>query len=132
MIKEIKLPNDRPTFDGEIATYWFEGNMLVSLSKSIKRTAENIASNAEFVKKITGGRQLPLLIYIAKSPMPDKAARKLSAELLPKNYKAMAMVSEPGLSQFIMKMVFTFKPSPIPVKNFGNDNEAREWLKQFV
>lgn len=61
--------------------------------------------------------------------MPDKATRKLSAELLPKNYSAMAMVSQPGLAHFIMKLVFSIKPSPIQVKAFTDDQEALQWLK---
>ncbi len=37
---------DRPIFEGETATYWFnDDGILVSLSKSPKRTIENITGN---------------------------------------------------------------------------------------
>ena len=40
----IQKPTDRETWEGEIATYWFDDNgILVSLSKSILRTVENIS-----------------------------------------------------------------------------------------
>lgn len=130
-MQKIMIPSDRPVFDGAIAVYWFEDGILVSLSKAVKRTVGNISHNVAFVKELTGGERVPLLIYLAKSPIPDKATRKLSAEMLPANYKAMAMVSEPGLAQLIMKIIFKLKPSPIPVKSFTSDLEAREWLKQF-
>jgi hypothetical protein len=128
----IQIPTDRQTWEGEIATYWFDDNgILVSLSKSVSRTVENISSNVALVRSITNDKPVPLLIYLAKSPIPDKQTRKFSTEQLPKIYSAMAMVSKPGLSQFIMSILFGLKTPPIPMKSFTDDIAAREWLKQF-
>jgi hypothetical protein len=129
---EVQIPKDRPVYEGDIATYWMEGGILVSLSKSQKRTVELIKANAELVLKITGGKKAPLLIYLSDSPVPDKETRQISTEMLPKIYVAMAMVSKPGLAQLIMKMLFKFTPPPIPMKHFSKAEEAREWLKQFL
>jgi len=35
--------------EGEIAHYYFNGQILISLSKSIKRTVENISNNVALV-----------------------------------------------------------------------------------
>jgi hypothetical protein len=129
---DIRVPNDRQIWDGEIATYWFDEGVLVSLSKSSRRTVESISRNVALVKEITRNKPVPLLIYLASSPVPDKATRKFSAEQLPIIYKAMAMVSKPGLSRFIMNILFRFTSPPIPMKSFVNDSEAKSWLKQFV
>lgn len=128
----ISIPTDREIFEGEIATYWFERGILISLSKSIKRTVENITGNVALVKKISGNKPVPLLIYLTNSPVPDKATRQFSTTQLPVIYSAMAMVSKPGLAQFIMNLLFRFKKPPIPMKSFTNDAEAKEWLKQYV
>lgn len=129
----MQIPADRQTWESEIATYWFDDNgILVSFSKPVVRTVENISSNVELVRSITNNKPVPLLIYLAKSPIPDKATRKFSAEQLPKVYAAMAMVSKPGLSQFIMNILFGLKPPPIPMKSFTDDKRATEWLKQFI
>lgn len=125
-------PADKEIFEGEIATYWFEDGMLVALSKSIKRTVENISGNVALVKEITGNKKVPLLIYLAPSPVPDKATRTFSTTQLPLVYSAMAMVSQPGLSQLIMNLLFRLKPPPISMKSFTDDKTAREWLQQFV
>lgn len=77
-------PTDRQIFEGEIATYWFDDDgILVSLSKSLKRTAANITGNIALVKQITNNKKVPLLIYLKNSPIPDKETRKFSAEQLP-------------------------------------------------
>ena len=104
----------------------------LSLSKSVLRTVENITGNMALVKQITNNQPVPLLIYLSNSPVPDKATRKLSTEVLPKIYKAMAMVSEPGLAQFIMNILFKFQNPPIPMRNFTDAQEAKEWLKQYL
>ena len=129
---DITIPTDRQIWDGEIATYWFDDGILVSLSKSPRRTVENIARNVALVKEITHNKPAPLLIYLADSPVPDKATRKFSTEQLSVIYKAMAMVSKPGLSRLIMNILFRFTSPPIPMKSFVNDSEAKMWLRQFV
>jgi hypothetical protein len=128
----MPVPTDRPTYKGEIATYWFDEGILVSLSTNTKRTVENITGNIALVKQITGNRIVPLMIYLTNSPIPDKATREFSAQQLPTVYKAMAMISKPGLAQFIMNLLFKLKQPPIPMKNFSNDAAAKEWLKQFL
>jgi hypothetical protein len=130
---EMTKPSDRQIWEGEIASYWFDDNgILVSLSKSPKRTVENIARNVALVKSITGNRPVPLLIYLANSPVPDKETRAYSAEKLPEIYSAMAMVSDPGLSKFIVNILFRFMPPPIPMKSFSDDRKAVEWLKPYL
>ena len=126
-------PKNIELINGEIADYYYspEG-ILYSYSKSPKRTVKNISENVALVKQITGGKKVPLLIYLSNSPVPDKETRRFSTEQLPNVYTAMAMVSKGGLAQFIMNILFKFKPPPIPMKSFSDDKEAKEWLKQFL
>lgn len=117
---------------GEIADYYYaEDGILFSYSKRIKRTVKLIEDNIELVKSITGGKQVPLLIYLCNSPVPDKETRKYSTDNMSKVYSAMAMVSKPGLSQLIMNLLYQFVKCPIPTKSFTNDEEAIEWLKSL-
>ena len=128
----MKPPENIQTIKGEIADYWYNDGILYAYSKTVLRTVENISGNVALVKQITGGKKVPLLIYLSNSPVPDKATRKFSTEKFPEIYSAMAMISKPGLARFIMSILFRFKPPPIPIKSFTNDTEAKEWLQQFV
>lgn len=114
---------------GTIADYQLLDNgILISYSKNIQRTVSLIDENVALVKKITGGKPVPLLIHLTKSPVPDKATRQHSSKKVAEIYSAMAMVSKPGLSQLIMKMVFALQKPPIPMKSFTNEQEAMKWL----
>jgi hypothetical protein len=127
------LEVDAPFITGEIADYRFPSEgILYAYSKSPKRTIENISRNIALVKKITGNKKVPLLIYLSNSPIPDKATQQFSKEQLPTVYKAMAMVSKPGLAKLIMNILFRFQKPPIPMKSFSDDKKAREWLLQFL
>lgn len=129
----IKPTDGQLLVRGEIADYWYAPNgILYSYSKSLKRTVSNISENIALVKKITGNKIVPMLIYLTDSPVPDKATRNFSAEQLPNVYSAMAMVSKPGLSRFIMNILFSLKPPAIPMKSFTDEKEAEKWLIKFV
>jgi hypothetical protein len=129
----IKPPNTIQLVEGEIADYWYAPDgILYSYSKSPRRTVKNITENIALVKRITNNKIVPLLIYLSNSPVPDKATRKFAAEQLPNVYSAMAMISKPGLSKFIMNILFSIKPPAIPMKSFTDDQKAKEWLIQFV
>ena len=124
---------DQPLITGEIADYRLDKEgILYSYSKNPKRTIQNITDNIALVKNITGGKKVPLLIYLSNSPVPDKATRAFASAQLPNVYTAMAMVSRPGLSKLIMNILFRFKPPSIPMRSFSNDTEAREWLQQYI
>jgi len=124
---------DNNLIEGEIADYLLtDTGILISYSKSILRTVENISANVALVKKITNNKKVPLLIYLKNSPVPDKETRKFSTEQLPQIYTAMAMVSKPGLAQLIMKILFKFQNPPIPMKSFTDDKKAMEWLKKLL
>jgi len=129
----MKSIDSLPIIPGEIADYRFsEEGILYSYSKSPVRTVEKIRNNVQLVKSITGGKKVPLLIYLSKSPVPDKETRRFATEQLSQVYTAMAMVSKPGLSQLIMQILFRFQKPPIPMKSFDDDEKAREWLLQYI
>lgn len=115
--------------EGEIADYRLdESGILYSYSKSVLRTVPLMERNKELVKSITGDKPVPLLIFLKNSPMPDKATRDYSKSILPEIYSAMAMVSKPGLSSLIMKLLFAFQKPPIPMKSFTDEEMAKAWL----
>lgn len=128
----MQPPPGKQIIQGEIADYYMDNGILVSLSKSPVRTVENISANIALVKQITGNKKVPLLIYLAKSPVPDKATREFSAKMLPEVYSAMAMVSKSGLGKFIMNILFGLKPPPIPMRTFTSVIAARQWLKDYL
>jgi hypothetical protein len=119
-------PAGHTVIEGEIATYWLDRGVLVSVSKPIRRTVALIRDNATLVNNISGGHPVPLLIYLSNSPVPDRETRRFSAEMVPKIYSAMALVAPSILSRLVMNMVFGLKSPPIPTRSFTNEEAARQ------
>ena len=129
----MEPPSREGLVRGEIADYYLDDSgILYAFSKPLRRTVDLIAANAELVRRISGGKPVPLLIYLSRSPVPDQATRAFSRKMLPEIYTAMAMVSEPGLSQLIMKVLFRFSRPAIPMRSFSDDEAARAWLLSYV
>lgn len=128
----ISPPTDRPTWESEIATMWMsDEGIIISWSKPIQRTAQNISANAELVERITGGRPKPVLVHLCPSPMPDRSTRDRVNAVLPEMYTAMAMVDGGGLVRVIMNILFKLNKPPIPIRNFSTEKEALVWLRTF-
>jgi len=127
----IQLPTDREVWESAIAHYWWDEDILISRSKAVLRTVPIMEENAALIKRISGGKPVKLLIYLANSPRPDKATRTFSAQVLPELYSSMAMIAEDKLVILIMRLLFAVKPAPIPMKSFKEANAAKEWLKQL-
>ena len=116
----MNIGNEILLIKGEIADYYLDSDgILYSYSKNPRRTIKNISENIALVKQIIGNKIVPLLIYLCDSQLPNV-------------YKAMAMVSKPGLSKLIMNILFKLKQPPIPMKSFTDEKLAREWLKQYL
>lgn len=128
----VTPPTGVELYKSEIATYWLDDEgVLNSISNSVVRTVENVTASMALVKGITKDRRVPHIAYLSTSPVPDQATRNLVARELPNLYTAMAMVSQGGLGEVIMNILFKLKKPPIPMKSFATEQPARVWLQQF-
>jgi hypothetical protein len=126
------MPEKPEIFASEIGKYWFDDQgILISESSNVKRDMRNMPANIAMLKRITGGKPVCLIVHLTNSPRPDKETLAYVREEMPKVYKAMAMVTKSGVAKVIMALLFKFKPPPIPMKTFSNEDEARQWILQY-
>jgi hypothetical protein len=111
----MQPPDNIQLIKGEISRLLVRqrGYIIFLVKKSNPGPLKILPKILNLVKRITHNKKVPLLIYLSKSPVPDKATRKFSTEQLPNIYTAMAMVSKPGLTKLIMNVLFKFKAPPI-------------------
>lgn len=129
----MDLPTDRPIYESAIQQSWIDDDgILVSLSKSVTRTVENVKGNYELVSKITNGKPIPVIVFLTNSKKPSKETRDYVNSVLPKMYKAMAIVSNSGVGEFVMNFLFRMSKPVIPMKVFRDEKSAREWLRNYL
>ena len=83
-------------------------------------------------KKIIGRRKVCILIDVTNSSGTTREARNYAADEFPKFVKAIALVSDSALGKMFANIFFTLKKQPYPTKMFTNEQEAREWLRQYL
>jgi hypothetical protein len=126
-------PEGTETFDGELALFWFdEHGILCARSKNTPRTLARQKANYEFIRKISGNKKVCLLTDTSSTSPQDRETRDYVALELPAIFKAMAVISSTAVGKFIANQFVHLKDQPIPIRLFGNEDEAREWLKQFL
>ena len=126
-------PNNTKVYEGELADFWFdEQGILCAVSKMIPRTVENQEGNYELIRQITGGKRVCLLADNTLTYEQDDTTRRLMANEIPKVFKAMAVISRTVFGKAVSDTFLYYQGSPIPIKTFKEEKEAREWLSQFL
>lgn len=127
-------PENAVVHDLPNSTIWFDENgILHSVAKKVpQQTLEVAKANLEVFKKITGGKKVCMLSDSTDSPPVNKEMRDFAAEVIPKIAKAIAIMSRSAVGKMAANLFFSLKKQPYPVKFFDNEDEAREWLKQYL
>lgn len=116
-------------WEGVIADYWMdEDGILHCVSKQAKRTMENVRDNFELVQQITGGQKVPAILDNTHTSPYDMSTFVYVQEELCKAYKAIAFISRAAVDA-VIDSVHNYMS--VPVRFFRNEEEAKNWLKQF-
>jgi hypothetical protein len=110
-----------------------DGIMHLAIKDEIEVTVEDIIAMNEAVGRIGDGRKYPNLITVGRYTSISKEAREFAAGDEANKY---TLADGYVLHSFHQKILANFfikinKPK-LPVKFFNHENEAVEWLKQFL
>ena len=99
-------------------------------SLTLEDAEKIVAERLRFYKDLSA----PVLIKHAKIKRVEKAAREyfFDPERGLKNVKAIALVHDNFVNQMLGTIIFYFNSPCIPHKMFSDEQEAINWLKQFV
>ncbi len=127
-------PPNVKVYDWSTSIFWFdEDGILHSVSKSTNRVSiEEAKSQIEEFKKMVGDKKVCFLADATNSSETTKEVRDYAASEFPKLFKALAIISSSPLGKMLGNLFFKLKKQPYPVRMFNNENEAREWLKQYL
>lgn len=116
------------------STVWFdEHGILCSVAKKVpQQTMEEARLALAQLKQLTGGEKVCMLSDNTASPPVNKEMRDFAAEVIPELVKAIAIMSHSSVGKMAANLFFKLKKQPYPVKFFDDENEARQWLKQYL
>jgi hypothetical protein len=127
----MTIPSNVNVIENEVGKCWIEDDILVFVENATEHSLEDYRRNRNMLSELTGGRRLPVLLYLKDCPIPDQPARQFVSDSLRKNYTAIALVSSPELAEDSIRN-FGLRNAPVPVMNFTDDWAAKKWLEQFA
>jgi hypothetical protein len=130
----MKPPSNVEVIEFPTSTMWFDENgILCSVAKNVpQQTIEEAKETMEELKKIIGGKKVCLLSDSTDSVPLNKEMRDYAAEVIPEIVKAIAIISRSAVGKMVANLFFSIKKQPYPVKMFDDEQEAKEWLKQYL
>ncbi|MEO6302728.1 MAG: hypothetical protein ABIP51_06115 [Bacteroidia bacterium] len=122
----LTIPENTKIIDSSTSTMWFnELGILFSISKKVSQTTVKEAKiELEKFRDIIGDKKVCMLVDVTNTPETIREMRDYAAEILPQFVKA--------LGKMLANLFFTLKTQPYPAKMFNNEEEAKEWLKQYL
>ena len=130
----MEPPKNIKIFEWETSRFWFdEKGILCSVSKKVNpQSLEETKLIVSNFKKIIGNRKVCILLDVTNSSEASKEVRDYAAIEFPKFVKAMAMISKSSLGKMLANLFFSIKTQPYPSKMFNNEEDAKEWLQQYL
>jgi hypothetical protein len=120
--------------ENPIFTLWIgEDGILCFISK--KHPAQTIEDSKRLfadINKISGGQKKCMLMDLTNFHLPTRESREYGAIEIPKMAIAIAFLSRSVLGAMVANIFFKLKRQPYPTKMFVDENEAREWLKNYL
>jgi hypothetical protein len=130
------VPENVKTLELSSSSIWIgDDGIMYSVPRKdapTEQTKEQIAADMDMLRKFLGNQKMCMVLEAnPASKPPSKEMRDYIAEEINSITKAMAIVTNSPLSRMVANLFFSFKPPSYPVKMFGNENDARNWVKQF-
>jgi hypothetical protein len=128
-------PQNVEIYENPTSVWWIEENgILCSISKkdAPEINREQSMQQIAELNKVTGGKKMCMLLEITYGRPSKREDREFAAEELAKIIKAVALISQSALGKMVANLFFNLKPPSYPAKMFNNEQEAREWLKQYL
>jgi hypothetical protein len=130
----MKQPHNAEFFETPISTHWFDENgILCGVGKVAERTIEHYHKLMELYKDLTkNGNKLCVLTNLDNTaPLHKEISEFLGIET-PKYVKAMAIITNKPMTETLSVTFLKLSLRGFPVVLFSKEEEAREWLKEYL
>lgn len=131
----MKAPDSAQVFDSPNSTYWFDsdGILCVITKQAPELPLEEQKAQMQKLKALIGDKKICMLIDVTHSNRSSSAeSREYNSKEVPKFTNAMAFIISSPLTRMLAYLFFAFTTVPFPIKTFSNEEEARDWLKQYL
>ena len=126
-------PDSAEVFETATSKYWYvNGFMYVVTKKGTPPDLETHIKDIESFKKRAGNKKVCAIMEINESTPTSKEVRDYNSKELAHLFKAVAFIIHKPLMKILASLYLGFTKSKFPIKMCSDENEAREWIKQYL
>jgi hypothetical protein len=130
----MQVSANTQVYETELSLMWFDedGVFCTVTKKDVTITKERLQFTFEFIRSQCGDNKICWLGDITKASFPTDEARDYAGEETPKLIKALALITNSVISRLVANVFLTLKKPPYPTRMFTSEQNAREWLRQYL
>lgn len=126
-------PENKIIYESAIVTFWFDDDgILNAVSKDTPRTIDGTKQYIQEVRSLLGGQKVCAILDVSNASQLKKDEREYIKHEIETIYKAVAIITHSQFSKIVGALLLFLIPTSIPAKAFTNEQEAREWIKQYL
>jgi hypothetical protein len=109
-----------------------EEGIAYFLPKKVKRTKENVTQGVKALTDRFGESKVCMICDITHPPIYSREMRGLLARELPKMIKAMGVLACSPAGKMTANLLYLAWRPPYPVKIFTSEEQAKQWIRQYL
>ncbi|MFW5726651.1 MAG: STAS/SEC14 domain-containing protein, partial [bacterium] len=125
-------PPHQPLYSKHFDAYWKDGVVVCNYHKDRDITLEDAKEIVRLRMKHFGHEPYPGMVLSTPIMNVDKAGREYLFTHGLDRISAMGIVESDHICRIMLTAYLTIFKTAIPIKIFRQEEEARNWLKQFV
>lgn len=117
------------------ATLWMgeDGILRAVYRDGAHETLADAEANVAAAEKLVGDRTIPVMVDMSKMRRIDRDARLYYGSEAPRRYSsAQALIAGSPVSRMIGNFVLGVQRYEMPIKLFGSEEKALEWLREYL
>lgn len=126
----LQLPNDQEIIETKTNYFWFEEDILYSISKGHLSGVPDVHETMAVLKQLVGKRKVCFIADTSKTKYHTIEMRDIITRLLPELFKAIALVPCKPVGK-IMGSILFMRRKNCPVKIFDTLEAAKDWIEQY-
>jgi hypothetical protein len=130
---QLSRPENTKLYESELATFWLDENgILCAEAKDTPRTLERQVATYTLIREIANNRKVCMLSEASSARIMDQETQDYIAREMPTLFNAMAVLSETATGKAPTTIFINLNRGEVPVRLFDNEEDAKEWLKQYL
>jgi hypothetical protein len=127
----LQAPTNKNIIDTPLAQFWFDGDILYSVSKKGLRGLEELKETLAIIRSLVGNNKTCLIADTSNTQYYTIEMREELTRVFVKLFKAVALLPCSPMGKIMANILF-MREKGLQAKVFNNIEEAKQWIREYL